>query len=174
MTCPPKLSTKPNEPFWTPSAAPLVASIVRQAVMKPHEHETKYTKDDFTLIANLAYDPSAIAVRADSPIKSIDDLIKSLKENPNSVVAGTSGIGSEDQLLLTRFGTLTGTEVTIAPPKSSGETLIALKGGHVACQLSTAPFLLRRRVQFAFSRLLPISAGNIFLMYRPLPSLVFH
>jgi tripartite-type tricarboxylate transporter receptor subunit TctC len=100
-------------------------------VMKPYEHKTKYTKDDFTLIANLALDPSAIAVRADSPIKSVEDLIAALKKDPKSVVAGTAGIGSEDHLLLTRFGTLIGLKVTTAPFKSSGEALIALKGGHV-------------------------------------------
>lgn len=100
-------------------------------VMKPIEHEARYTREDFTYVANIAFDPSAVAVRSDSPFETLEDLIEALTENPGSLVAGTAGVGSEDHLLLARLSTLTGTEIRLAPFGSSGEAMIALKGGHI-------------------------------------------
>ncbi|MDP1051314.1 tripartite tricarboxylate transporter substrate-binding protein, partial [Klebsiella quasipneumoniae] len=39
----------------------------------------------------------AIAVKADSPYKTLDDLVKALKKDPGSVVIGSGGtVGSQD------------------------------------------------------------------------------
>jgi tripartite-type tricarboxylate transporter receptor subunit TctC len=98
--------------------------------MKPHERKTRYSIDSFTFIANVAYDPSAVAVRADSPYKTVADVVDALKSGKR-VVAAIAGIGSEDHLLLARFGGLTGTSVTLAPFDSSGAAMLALLGGQV-------------------------------------------
>jgi tripartite-type tricarboxylate transporter receptor subunit TctC len=98
--------------------------------MKPWEHETHYKIDGFTYIANVAYDPSAIAVRKDSPYNSLSDLLTGLKDG-KKVVAAIAGIGSEDHLLIARLQAKTSTTMTLAPFESSGESILALLGGHV-------------------------------------------
>ncbi|MDB5541713.1 MAG: hypothetical protein JWQ89_3440 [Devosia sp.] len=114
-----------------PDGYTLGAINTPSVVMKPIEKQTRFTREDFTYVANLAFDPSGVAVRADSPIQSLEQLIEELKANPGSVVAGTAGVGSEDHLLLSRLMNLAGVEIRLAPFGSSGEALVALKGGHV-------------------------------------------
>jgi tripartite-type tricarboxylate transporter receptor subunit TctC len=115
-----------------PDGYTLGAINTPSVVMKPIEKETRYTREDFTYVANLAFDPSGVAVRADSNIQTFKQLIEELKANPGSIVAGTAGVGSEDHLLLSRLMALAGVEIRLAPFGSSGEALVALKGGHVA------------------------------------------
>lgn len=114
-----------------PDGYTLGAINTPSVVMKPIEKETRFTRDSFTYVANLAFDPSGIAVRADSPIQSFEQLVSELKANPGSIVAGTAGVGSEDHLLLSRLMNLAGVDIRLAPFGSSGEALVALKGGHV-------------------------------------------
>lgn len=114
-----------------PDGYTLGAINTPSVVMKPIEKQTRYTKDGFTYIANLAFDPSGLAVKADSPIQNLDQLIDELKANPGSFVAGTAGVGSEDHLLLSRLMNLADVQIRLAPFGSSGEALVALKGGHV-------------------------------------------
>ena len=54
-----------------------------------------FTEKDFTPIINQVLDPGAIWVRADSPYKTLQDLIDAAKKSPGTIrAATTSGAGS--------------------------------------------------------------------------------
>ena len=59
----------------------------------------KATANDVRWVAALGTDYGMIAVRADSPYKSLAELLAALKKNPQKVLIGVSGtIGSQDWL----------------------------------------------------------------------------
>jgi putative tricarboxylic transport membrane protein len=57
-----------------------------------------FTEKDFTPIINQVLDPGAIWVRADSPYKTVQDLIDGAKKAPNTIRTATTGILSDDHL----------------------------------------------------------------------------
>jgi tripartite-type tricarboxylate transporter receptor subunit TctC len=59
-----------------------------------------FTEKDFTPIINHVLDPGAIWVRADSPYKTVQDLIDAAKKTPNTIRTATTGILSDDHLAI--------------------------------------------------------------------------
>jgi tripartite-type tricarboxylate transporter receptor subunit TctC len=59
-----------------------------------------FTEKDFTPIINQVLDPGVIWVRADSPYKTVQDLIDAAKKSPNTIRTATTGILSDDHLAI--------------------------------------------------------------------------
>jgi tripartite-type tricarboxylate transporter receptor subunit TctC len=59
-----------------------------------------FTEKDFTPIINQVLDPGVIWVRADSPYKTVQDLLEAAKKAPNTIRAATTGILSDDHLAI--------------------------------------------------------------------------
>jgi tripartite-type tricarboxylate transporter receptor subunit TctC len=59
-----------------------------------------FTEKDFTPIINQVLDPGVIWVRADSPYKTVQDLIEGAKKAPNTIRTATTGILSDDHLAI--------------------------------------------------------------------------
>ncbi|WP_349572723.1 Bug family tripartite tricarboxylate transporter substrate binding protein [Azotobacter salinestris] len=77
----------------------------------------------------------ALAVRADSPYQTLDDLLAALRKDPGSVVIGTSGtVGSQDWMqlaLLARLAGIDPRELHYVALEGGGEISTALVAGHV-------------------------------------------
>jgi len=95
----------------------------------------RYNVDDVKWLAAVGTDYGMIAVRADSPYKTLKDLMDAFQKDPNSVVFGAgASIGSQDWMktaLLAR-------EVGVDPRKmryvafeGGGEPVTALLGNHI-------------------------------------------
>jgi putative tricarboxylic transport membrane protein len=59
-----------------------------------------FTEKDFTPIINQVLDPGVIWVRADSPYKTVQDLLDAAKRSPGTIRAATTGILSDDHLAI--------------------------------------------------------------------------
>jgi tripartite-type tricarboxylate transporter receptor subunit TctC len=59
-----------------------------------------FTEKDFTPIINQVLDPGVIWVRADSPYKTVHDLIDAAKKAPSTIRTATTGILSDDHLAI--------------------------------------------------------------------------
>ncbi|NYZ13923.1 tripartite tricarboxylate transporter substrate binding protein [Azospirillum sp. RWY-5-1] len=112
----------------------LLARVGSQAVTPALQPNIPYKWDDFTFIGLLELNPYACAVRADSPIKSFDDLVQRIKDKPGTLTYSTAGVGTihgmGPQLLFERLG-LDKSAATEIPFKGGGEASTALVGGHV-------------------------------------------
>ncbi len=89
------------------------------------------TYKDLTLIGNLAIDEQLIIVKADSPYKTITDVVEAAKKTPGTLTIGGTATGQEDQMcnrIFERAGAIT---LRYIPFNSGGEVLTALLGGHV-------------------------------------------
>ncbi len=98
-----------------------------------HMGTTNYNQmEDFTHILRYAGLLFGIAVREDSPFKTLQDFVKYAKANPGKVSFGTSGVGSTGHLAMVTLAQQAGDlQLTHIPYKGGGESIPALLGGHV-------------------------------------------
>src|SRR6185436_20101703 len=81
----------------------------------------------FELLGNLIDDPCNFAVHAESDIRNLKDLVAYAKANPGKVTVGSSGIGSDDHLLMLMFERAAGVKMTHVPFKGSSDVRAALQ-----------------------------------------------
>jgi tripartite-type tricarboxylate transporter receptor subunit TctC len=70
-----------------------IGIITVEIAMMKHAGLTKLGPADFTALALMNYDPNAVFVRADSPIKDIKGLIEAARANPGKMKASGTGQG---------------------------------------------------------------------------------
>jgi tripartite-type tricarboxylate transporter receptor subunit TctC len=86
---------------------------------------------DLTFISRISGGMTAIVVRADSPFKTLKDLITYAKQNPAKLTYGTSGAGTITHLAMEELADLADVRWKLVPYKSGAEAATALLGGHV-------------------------------------------
>ncbi|MEK6243902.1 MAG: tripartite tricarboxylate transporter substrate-binding protein [Pseudomonadota bacterium] len=92
-----------------------------------------------TPIARLTSEWEVIVVPASSPLKSMADLVKMLKDNPGKVSWGGGSAGGTDHILAGLIARAVGVEaarVNYVPYKGGGEAIAAILGGHVTVGVS--------------------------------------
>src|SRR5690606_7303925 len=67
--------------------------ITVEITMMRHAGLTQLSHKDFTPIALVNYDPNAVFVRTDSPIKTAQDLLDAAKANPGKMKSAGTGQG---------------------------------------------------------------------------------
>lgn len=87
--------------------------------------------DDVTLIMRLTGYLLGIAVRADSPWKTLPELVDYAKKNPSKISFGSPGVGTGGHLAMEELAFIAGIKVIHVPYKGGAETNTALLGGHV-------------------------------------------
>lgn len=87
---------------------------------------------DFQPVAMLGSIPNILVVRADSPFKTVQDVIAAAKAKPGSINYASSGNGTSQHLSGVFFEQLTGTKLSHIPYKGSAESLTALISGQGA------------------------------------------
>jgi tripartite-type tricarboxylate transporter receptor subunit TctC len=86
---------------------------------------------DFTYVACLTGYTFGIVVRADSPIKSIKDLVDFAKANPEKFTFGSTGNGTTPHLAVEEFAFKAGIKLQHVPFKGNADGMQALLGGHI-------------------------------------------
>lgn len=92
-----------------------------------------------TPIARLSGEYDALVVPANSPIKSLKDLIEQFKANPGSVAWGGGGVGGTDHIIVAMIAQATGVDVSkvnYVTFAGGGEAQVAILGGHVTVGVS--------------------------------------
>jgi putative tricarboxylic transport membrane protein len=92
-----------------------------------------------TPIARLTGEYDVIAVPANSPIKSIKDLIAQFKASPGSVSWGGGSAGGTDHIIVAMIAQAIGADVgkiNYIPFAGGGEAVAAVMGGHVTAGVS--------------------------------------
>lgn len=86
---------------------------------------------DFTPIARLAFDLNAVMVPANSPYRTIKDLVASAKAKPGAISWAGTSVGSQDHLTILLLQRKTGSKFNFVSFTGSSEIVAALLGGHV-------------------------------------------
>jgi tripartite-type tricarboxylate transporter receptor subunit TctC len=93
--------------------------------------------DDFQMISIVGYQSFMIAVRADSPIKTVADLVATAKAQPGKLTYSSVGVGSTQHLAGEWFSSLTGVQMTHVPYRSGSATMTDLLGGQIDVAFDT-------------------------------------
>jgi putative tricarboxylic transport membrane protein len=100
---------------------------------------------DFTMIALLISEYIGYAVRPDSPYKTLADLAKALRENPETVTVGTSSAaGGANHIAMGLLAKAAGADLKklkVVIYNGGGEALAAMLGGHVQVWVNSASSL---------------------------------
>jgi putative tricarboxylic transport membrane protein len=92
-----------------------------------------------TPIARLTTEFEVIVVPANSPHKTIGDLVKAFKADPGKVSWGGGSAGGTDHILVGLVAKATGadaTKINYVPFKGGGEAITGIIGGHVSAGVS--------------------------------------
>lgn len=86
---------------------------------------------DLKQIIQFGYLNMAIFVKADSPLKSMKDVIDFARKNPKKMTYGTAGMGTLGNVVMETIAKKEGVQFTLIPFKGSPESQVALLGGHI-------------------------------------------
>jgi len=92
-----------------------------------------------TPLARLTGEYEAIVVPANSPHKTVGDLVKAFKANPGGVSWGGGSAGGTDHILVGLIAKAAGVDpakINYVPFKGGGEAVAAIVGGHVTAGVS--------------------------------------
>lgn len=127
----------------------------------PHMRQVNYDPiKDFTWIIEQVGTPFAVAVRTESPYRTLAELVADAKARPGAVSYATVGMGNGGHLMMEELARLQDVKVNPIPVKGSSEAIRGVLGGHFDClcdAASWAPHVasgkMRLLVQFGEERL---------------------
>jgi len=117
---------------------------------------------DATTIATLTSEAEAVVVRADSPYKTITDVINAYRADPKSVVFGGGSAGGSDQMLvglMLKAAGLTPGDMNYVGYSGGGEATAGILSGDVKVGVSGASEF-EGQIKGGEMRLLAISSGK--------------
>ena len=121
-------------------SAIVLSNIASQAIGPAVSRTVPYDPvRDFTHIALVAAVPSAIAVAADGPIRTMADLVERAKARPGAVRFGSNGIGTSSHVKLELLNRAAGVEITHVPYRGSAPAVTDVIGGQVEGLIAAVP-----------------------------------
>jgi tripartite-type tricarboxylate transporter receptor subunit TctC len=115
-----------------------VTSFAPMAI-SPHMMNVSYSLDDFAFIGGYGRFRYGVAVRTESPIKSIDELVAAAKTRRVTFSAS----GPPNNLALWNLASKTGVQFQYVPFPSGAEAVTAVLGGHVDAVVQTPTEMLQ-------------------------------
>lgn len=98
----------------------------------PLERQVRYRAMEFTFLANIVEDANAFYVRAESPFRTVADVVAAARARPGQVTYGTTGIGSDDHLFMLAFEAAANVPPMVQVPFAGAAPLIPqLLGGNM-------------------------------------------
>ena len=108
------------------------------------DRKAAFSLDSFVPVISQVTDPGLIWVKADSPYKSLKDLIEDGKKRPGAVRASTTGIMSDDHLAILMVKNATGARMRIVHFEGGAQQLAATLGGQVDVSFDNVGSVVQR------------------------------
>ncbi len=91
-----------------------------------------YTRKDFELLALHVIDPGLMAVKKDSPFKTVKDLVEAARANPKKIRVSTTGIQSDEAFGILQFQKMAGVQFAMVHFAQGGApAMTAFLGGKI-------------------------------------------
>ncbi|MCI0753207.1 Bug family tripartite tricarboxylate transporter substrate binding protein [Teichococcus vastitatis] len=110
-----------------------LCAVTSPAMMTiPYERPVRYRVAEFDYLANVVDDPGGLWVKQDSPIRDLGDLLQRAKTTSGGLSLGTTGIGSDDHLLMLELEqAVPGAKFSHVPFNGAAPLQTAVLGGHL-------------------------------------------
>ena len=117
----------------------LVMATVAHVVNPSLQAKLPYSYEKaFAPVMLVGVSPNVLVVRAESPLKSVKNLIDAAKANPGKLSFASQGAGTSAHLAGELFKNLTKTDITHIPYRGGGPAITDLLGGTVDVMFATA------------------------------------
>jgi tripartite-type tricarboxylate transporter receptor subunit TctC len=93
--------------------------------------------EGFQFISNFGFQALLVAVRADSPMKTMADLIAAAKANPGKLTYSSTGVGSTQHLAGELLCAMAGIKMIHVPYRGGGGPMTDLLGGQIDLNVDT-------------------------------------
>jgi tripartite-type tricarboxylate transporter receptor subunit TctC len=125
----------------TPDGHTLLLGTTNEIAMSPTLYQSlpyDPTKA-FAPVTTVAVFPNVLVVGADTPIKTLAELIALARAKPNTLNFASSGVGSTNHLTAEIFQRQANVSVVHVPYRGGGPALTDVSGGHVTAMFATLP-----------------------------------
>lgn len=102
-----------------------------QMLIAPIRMRSDISSASFAPIAMMTDEPTVLFVNAETPYKSLKDLIAAAQQKPKGILQGGGQFGGPPSLMGKMMGEEAKVEFAYTPFKTSGEGIVALLGNHV-------------------------------------------
>jgi putative tricarboxylic transport membrane protein len=109
----------------------VITTATNSFVIQPLLGKMKLDYREYTLIAGLALDEFVLAVPANSPHRTVRDLVEAARRAPKNVKVGGSSAPSIDSIITHLVEKATGVQFNFIAFKSGGEVMTNLLGSHI-------------------------------------------
>ncbi|MGE0225453.1 MAG: tripartite tricarboxylate transporter substrate binding protein [Acetobacteraceae bacterium] len=120
------------------------------------ERKALFNLDSFVPVINQVVDAGAIWVKADSPYKTLGDLIEAARKSPGKVSACTTGILSDDHLAILMMAEAAKVDFRIVHFDGGAQQVTAVLGNHVEVAFDNVGGGVVKRVQSGDARVLAV------------------
>jgi tripartite-type tricarboxylate transporter receptor subunit TctC len=110
----------------------VIGTNLPHIVLQPLQKEVGYKTDELANVYWFHFTPDAVVVPAESPHKSLKDLVAAAKKAPGATTFSGSGTNSANHLAQQRLDKLAGIKTTYVPFKGTGASNTALLGKQVS------------------------------------------
>lgn len=100
-------------------------------LLQPMQKDVGYKTDDIAAVHVFQLTPDAIVVPADSPYKTLQDLIDAAKKTPGAITMAGSGTNTGPHLSAVTFNKLAGIKTTYIPFSGTATSVAAMLGKQV-------------------------------------------
>ena len=97
---------------------------------------------DFEPVFYIGGVMNVVTVGAQSPVKTVAELVDYARANPGKITYGSSGVGSSTHLASAWLKTLSATEMIHIPYKGMAPAIADLIGGHITMLIDNEPSIL--------------------------------
>lgn len=114
---------------------------------------------DLVPVSAFVFAPMAVVVKADSPYRTLGDLITAARGGADKVTYGTGGAGTTPHFVSEALGIATGVNFMHIPFKGAGEATLAMLSGTIDFQVASTPGVMGN-VKGGKARLLAVSGDR--------------
>jgi len=125
---------------------------------------------DFVPVTNVVSGPQVLVVPANSPYKSVKDVIDAAKAQPGRLTFGHAGIGSQTHLAAENFVNAAKIDAVQVPYKGEGPALVGLVGGDTAFAVTNVAAAIGH-VQSGRLRALGVTSKSEFALLPGVPAI---
>ena len=126
--------------------------------------------ESFSMVSTVTSYPMMITVAADSPLKTLGDLIARARANPDKVTYAVSGPGSLHHLLGELINIEARTTMVSVPYRGAAAAMVDLLGGRIDAMVETATFSAPQ-VRGGKMRALALSTGTRYPLMPEVPTI---
>ena len=147
------------------SNGPLTNAPVLQARL-PYDPER-----DFAAVAMISRSPVTLSVRADSPFRTVADVLAAARAKPGDLSIGSSGQGSATHFLIEQVMAAAGIHLTYVPYRGSSQSVPDLIAGNIPLVMAEISTILPLW-QSGRARILAMSSAGRMPIAPEIPTLI--